>query len=86
MKVELQILDQWLPGWGFPSWGLSLAAGLDLHVFTHIARPEFAVGTTLSANSRAEGRQTQMRRAGGFGSTGIEAACRGAPTGRNLDD
>ena len=31
MKVELKILDQRLPGWGFPSWGSSLAAGLDLH-------------------------------------------------------
>jgi dUTP pyrophosphatase len=31
MKVELQILDPRLPGWGFPSWGSSLAAGLDLH-------------------------------------------------------
>ncbi len=31
MKVELQILDPRLAGWGFPSWGSSLAAGLDLH-------------------------------------------------------
>ncbi len=31
MKIELQILDSRLPGWGFPSWGSSLAAGLDLH-------------------------------------------------------
>lgn len=31
MKIELQILDRRLPGWGFPSWGSSLAAGLDLH-------------------------------------------------------
>jgi len=31
MKVELKILDPRLPGWGFPSWGSSLAAGLDLH-------------------------------------------------------
>ena len=31
MKVELQILDPRLTGWGFPSWGSSLAAGLDLH-------------------------------------------------------
>ena len=31
MKIELQILDPRLPGWGFPSWGSSLAAGLDLH-------------------------------------------------------
>ncbi|HXC14592.1 MAG TPA: dUTP diphosphatase [Stellaceae bacterium] len=31
MKVELQILDPRLAGWGFPSWGSKLAAGLDLH-------------------------------------------------------
>jgi len=31
VKVELKILDQRLPGWGFPSRGSSLAAGLDLH-------------------------------------------------------
>ncbi len=31
MKVELKILDPRLSGWGFPSWGSSLAAGLDLH-------------------------------------------------------
>ena len=31
MKVELKILDPRLAGWGFPSWGSSLAAGLDLH-------------------------------------------------------
>jgi dUTP pyrophosphatase len=31
MKVELKILDPRLPGWGFPRWGSSLAAGLDLH-------------------------------------------------------
>ena len=31
MKIELKILDPRLPGWGFPSWGSSLAAGLDLH-------------------------------------------------------
>ena len=31
MKVELKILDSRLPGWGFPSWGSNLAAGLDLH-------------------------------------------------------
>ena len=31
MRVELKILDPRLPGWGFPSWGSSLAAGLDLH-------------------------------------------------------
>jgi len=31
VKIELRILDPRLPGWGFPSWGSNLAAGLDLH-------------------------------------------------------
>jgi dUTP pyrophosphatase len=31
VKVELKILDARLPGWGFPSRGSSLSAGLDLH-------------------------------------------------------
>ena len=31
MKVELKILDQRLEGWGFPRYGSSLSAGLDLH-------------------------------------------------------
>jgi dUTP pyrophosphatase len=31
LRVELKILDPRLPGWGFPSRGSSLAAGLDLH-------------------------------------------------------
>lgn len=31
MKVELKILDPRLRGWGFPSYGSELAAGLDLH-------------------------------------------------------
>ena len=31
MKIELKILDRRLPGWGFPSYGSSLSAGLDLH-------------------------------------------------------
>lgn len=31
MKIELKILDPRLPGWGFPSRGSPLAAGLDLH-------------------------------------------------------
>jgi dUTP pyrophosphatase len=30
-KVELKILDPRLAGWGFPAYGSSLAAGLDLH-------------------------------------------------------
>jgi dUTP pyrophosphatase len=156
VKVELKILDARLPDWGFPSWGSSLAAGLDLHacverplllkpqvpavmisagiafrigdpdwcalllprsglghiqglvlgntvgvidadyegpclisawnrnpagagiwvrpgdriaqlVFTRIARPELAVVATFSASG--------SRQDGGFGSTGVEAAC-----------
>ena len=31
MKIELKVLDPRLPGWGFPSWGSEMAAGLDLH-------------------------------------------------------
>ena len=31
MKIELRILDPRLSGWGFPSRGSDLAAGLDLH-------------------------------------------------------
>lgn len=31
MKVELKILDRRLRGWGFPHYGSSLSAGLDLH-------------------------------------------------------
>jgi dUTP pyrophosphatase len=31
LKVELKILDPRLAGWGFPHYGSSLAAGLDLH-------------------------------------------------------
>jgi dUTP pyrophosphatase len=31
VKIELKILDSRLPGWGFPSRGSELAAGLDLH-------------------------------------------------------
>ena len=31
MKVELKILDPRLKGWGFPHYGSSLSAGLDLH-------------------------------------------------------
>ena len=31
MKVELKILDPRLHGWGFPHYGSSLSAGLDLH-------------------------------------------------------
>jgi dUTP pyrophosphatase len=31
LKIELKILDQRLNGWGFPHYGSSLSAGLDLH-------------------------------------------------------
>lgn len=31
LGIELKILDPRLPGWGFPHYGSSLAAGLDLH-------------------------------------------------------
>ena|SRR5437870_2594565 len=31
LRVELKILDPRLSGWGFPHYGSSLAAGLDLH-------------------------------------------------------
>jgi len=31
LKIELKILDPRLPEWGFPHYGSSLAAGLDLH-------------------------------------------------------
>jgi dUTP pyrophosphatase len=164
VKVELNILDPRLPGWGFPSWGSSLAAGLDLHacidrplllmpqmpavlisagfavrigspewcafllprsglghrkglvlgntvgvldadyegpclisawnrnpdgegipvqpgdriaqlVFTRIVRPQFAIVSTFSAG--------ESRREGGFGSTGVEAACPDGPPARN---
>ena len=164
MKIELKILDPRLPGWGFPSWGSSLAAGLDLHaciehtlllepqmtavlisagiafrignpewcalvlprsglghkqglvlgntvgvvdadyegpclisawnrnphgeaipvrpgdriaqlVFTRIVRPQFAIVSAFSAGG--------SRQKGGFGSTGVEAACRDTPPARN---
>jgi dUTP pyrophosphatase len=173
VKIELQILDPRLPGWGFPSWGSSLAAGLDLHacldgtlvlepqapaalisagiafrigdpewcalvlprsglghrqglvlgnavgvidadyagpclisawnrnpprsdagitvrpgdriaqlVFTRVARPEFAIVPALSEHSRAPA-SSGSRGRGGFGSTGVEAACPVKPTARN---
>jgi dUTP pyrophosphatase len=31
LRIELKMLDPRLSGWGFPSYGSSLAAGLDLH-------------------------------------------------------
>jgi dUTP pyrophosphatase len=164
VKVELNILDPRLPGWGFPSWGSILAAGLDLHacidhplllepqmpavlisagiafrigdpewcalvlprsglghkeglvlgntvgvvdadyqgpclisawnrnpggeaiqvrpgdriaqlVFTRIARPQFAIVSAFSTGG--------SRQEGGFGSTGVEAACPDRPPARN---
>jgi dUTP pyrophosphatase len=164
VKIELKILDPRLTGWGFPSWGSSLAAGLDLHacieqplllepqmpavlistgfafrigdpewcglvlprsglghkkglvlgntvgvidadyqgpclisawnrnpegeaipvrpgdriaqlLFTRIARPQFAMVSAFSAD--------ESRQQGGFGSTGVEAACPDRPPARN---
>jgi dUTP pyrophosphatase len=174
MRVEFKIFDSRLSGWGFPSWGSRLAAGLDLHacldaplmlepqapaalisagfavhigdpewcalilprsglghhdglvlgncvglidadyqgpclisvwnrnppdsgrnitvrpgdrvaqlVFTRIARPEFAVVSSLCETASGKGGLSGDRGAGGFGSTGVTAACPGAPTGRN---
>ena len=174
MRVELQILDPRLPGWGFPSWGSRLAAGLDLHacleaslvlepqapavlipagfavrigdpgwcglvlprsgfghrdglvlgnavglidadyqgpclisawnrnppqsgrtitvrpgdriaqlVFTRVARPEFCVVSDSCENENSGDDSREGRGAGGFGSTGVGAACPDAPTGRN---
>jgi len=31
LRIELKILDERLKGWGFPHYGSSLSAGLDLH-------------------------------------------------------
>ena len=166
MNVELKILDPRLTGWGFPNYGSSLAAGLDLHacldgpievtpqtaailvpsgiafrignpdwcalvlprsglghrhglvlgnavglidadyegqllisvwnrnppgggapiriepgdriaqlVFTRITRPEFSVVEAFSHSGE--------RQSGGFGSTGVASACRGAVSRRN---
>lgn len=174
MRIELQILDPRLAGWGFPSRGSSLAAGLDLHacidgplilepqappalisagiafrigdpewcalvlprsglghreglvlgntaglidadyegpclisawnrnppesghtitvqpgdriaqlVFVRIARPDFEIVSAFSTNRAAKNRQSRARGSGGFGSTGVEAACPKAPRGRN---
>jgi dUTP pyrophosphatase len=175
MRVELQIIDPRLAGWGFPSWRSRLAAGLDLHaclegplalqpqspavlvsagfsmrirdpewcglilprsglghhdglilgnsiglidadyegpcllslwnrnspvsgrkitiqpgdriaqlVFTRIARPEFAIVSSPSEDAHANGGGADDDRGpSGFGSTGVAAACSGAPTGRN---
>lgn len=174
MKVELRILDPRLPGWGFPSWGSSLAAGLDLHacldgeltlqpqaapvlisagvafhigdpdwcalvlprsglghreglvlgnaigvidadyegeclisawnrnpphskavitvhpgdriaqlVLVRVTRPEFALVSQFESEARQPRDPAQTRGAGGFGSTGVEAACPGRIPGRN---
>src|SRR5258708_16979624 len=43
LEVALKILDPRLPGWGFPHYGSSLAAGLDLHACideTLVLRPQ----------------------------------------------
>lgn len=174
MRIELEILDPRLSGWGFPSWGSRLAAGLDLHaclddplviepqappvlisagiafrigdpewcglvlprsglghreglvlgntvglidadyegpclisvwnrnsphsgaaitihpgdriaqlVFTRIARPEFSIVPTLSIQGAQHASQSLTRGTGGFGSSGVDAACPAEPTGRN---
>lgn len=31
MRISVELLDPRLPGWGFPRWGSTAAAGLDLH-------------------------------------------------------
>ena len=49
-------------------------------VFTRIARPEFVVVSNLSQSQSRENRPSQTRGAGGFGSSGIEAACPVEPT------
>jgi dUTP pyrophosphatase len=177
VKIELEILDARLGGWGFPSRGSSLAAGLDLHacidgplvlepqtpptlisagiafhisdpewcalilprsglghskglvlantvglidadyegpclisawnrnppgsgqkiriepgdriaqlVFVRITRPEFVIVSTRSGSTSAKNRQSRARGSAGFGSTGVEAACPKAPTGRNSSE
>ena len=174
MRVELQILDPRLPGWGFPSWGSPHAAGLDLHacleaplvlepqapaelisagfvvrigdpewcalvlprsglghrdglvlgnavglidadyqgpclisawnrnpprsgrtitirpgdriaqlVFTRVARPEFSIVSSFFKDKSDEPGGAEHRGTGGFGSTGVGAACPSEPTGRN---
>lgn len=174
MRVELRVLDPRLPGWGFPSWGSDLAAGLDLHacldgpltlqpqdppilistgmafrigdgdwcglvlprsglghgkglvlgntvglidadyegpclvsawnrnppqsseaivihpgdriaqlVFTRIERPQFSIVQGFSKRLATDERSHRGRAAGGFGSTGVEAACPAPPTARN---
>jgi dUTP pyrophosphatase len=43
LQVALKILDPRLTGWGFPNYGSSLAAGLDLHACTDeplVLRPQ----------------------------------------------
>jgi dUTP pyrophosphatase len=52
-------------------------------VFIRITQPEFAIVSTPSSNSTAKNRQSRERGVGGFGSTGVEAACPMAPTGRH---
>jgi dUTP pyrophosphatase len=52
-------------------------------VFVRVTQPEFAIVSTFSAGPAAESRQSSARGAGGFGSTGVEAACPAPPTRRN---
>lgn len=177
MQVELQILDPRLPGWGFPSRGSALSAGVDLHacidaplviepqaapmqisagfalrigdpgwcglvvprsglahleglvlgntiglidadyegpclisvwnrnpaqsgeiimvspgdriaqlVLVRTAQPEFVVVASFSAGRPGTSRQSGVRGAGGFGSTGVKAACPATTTGRNSSE
>jgi dUTP pyrophosphatase len=51
--------------------------------FTRIARPEFSIVSTLSEMAAQGVGQAEARRAGGFGSSGIDAACPAEPTRRN---
>jgi dUTP pyrophosphatase len=51
VQVELKFLDPRLPGWGFPSRGSQLAAGLDLHACLDapLILPPQAPATLISA-------------------------------------
>jgi dUTP pyrophosphatase len=177
VKIELQILDPRLPGWGFPVRGSDLAAGLDLHacldaplalepqtppvlisagiafrigdpewcalvlprsglghceglvlgntvglidadyegpclisawnrnppgsrqtvtvqpgdriaqlVLVRVTHPQFAIVSSFSPVSRRGQNSPDRRGAAGFGSSGIEVACRRTPTGRNSSE
>jgi hypothetical protein len=65
VKVALKILDPRLLGWVFLSRGTKLAAGPDLHVCIDSSLLSYAPKFSTSVS----------RREGGFGPTGVEAAC-----------